>query len=50
MILGIARKGKTIGAADLFTFTQVTLVRQAQVLGGRGVEVVVPIERRPDSA
>jgi hypothetical protein len=45
--LGIARKGKTIGAENLFTFTQVTLVRQAQALGGRGVDVlVVPIERR----
>lgn len=47
VVLGIARKGKTIGAADLFTFTQVTLVRQTQVLGGRGVDVVVvPIERQ----
>jgi uncharacterized protein (TIGR04141 family) len=35
VVLGIARKGRMIGAGDLFTFTQVTLVRQTQVLGGR---------------
>lgn len=46
VVLGVARKGKTIRAEDLFTFTQVTLVRQAQVLGARGVQVMIaPIER-----
>lgn len=41
VVLGIARKGEPVEAKDLFTFTQVTLVRQAQVLRDRGVEVVV---------
>jgi hypothetical protein len=42
----VARKGKAITAESLFTFTQVTLVRQDKVLAARGVQVVVvPIER-----
>ena len=46
VVLGVARKNESISAANLFTFTQVTLVRQDQVLGARGVKVViVPIDR-----
>jgi uncharacterized protein (TIGR04141 family) len=46
VVLGMARQGKTVRAENLFTFTQVTLVRWAQVLGARGVQVLIaPIER-----
>lgn len=46
VVLGVARKGKDVTAANLFTFTQVTLVRQDQALAARGVEVVItPITR-----
>ncbi len=46
VVLGVARKGKAVTAGSLFTFTQVTLVRQDQALAARGVEVVVaPIAR-----
>lgn len=47
VILGVARKDKEITAANLFTFTQVTLVRQDQALAQRGIEVAVaPIRRK----
>jgi uncharacterized protein (TIGR04141 family) len=46
VVLGVARKGKEVTAENLFTFTQVTLVRQDQALAARGVEVVIaPITR-----
>jgi uncharacterized protein (TIGR04141 family) len=46
VVLGVARKGKDVSASSLFTFTQVTLVRQDRALAARGIEVVVaPINR-----
>ena len=46
VVLGMARKGRIITSGDLFTFTQVTLVRNVAALQGRGVDVfVAPIER-----
>jgi uncharacterized protein (TIGR04141 family) len=46
VVLGVARQGRPITSADLFTFTQVTLVRAVAQLEGRGVNVfVVPIQR-----
>ena len=49
VVLGVARKGREVSAANLFTFTQVTLVRQDQVLAARRVEVVIaPIVRHED--
>lgn len=49
VILGVARKGKRVRASDLFTFTQVTLVRQAQILGVLGVKVVIAPIPRPET-
>ena len=46
VVLGVARKGREMTMESLFTFTQVTLVRQDQALAAWGVEVVVaPIAR-----
>lgn len=46
VVLGIARKGHKLTSSDLFTFTQVTLVRHVTALEGRGVDVfVAPIVR-----
>lgn len=46
VVLGIARKGRPVRSDDLFTFTQVTLVRHVTALEGRGVKVFVsPIVR-----
>jgi uncharacterized protein (TIGR04141 family) len=46
VVLGIARKGKPITSNDLFTFTQVTLVRNVAPLQRRGGDLfVAPIER-----
>lgn len=46
LVLGIARKDRIITCDDLFTFTQVTLVRAAAQLQGRGLQVyVVPVVR-----
>lgn len=46
VILGVARKSRPISAQDLFTFTQVNLVRHVASLQSRGVDVyVLPIAR-----
>lgn len=46
VVLGLAKPGNPVTGADLFTFTQVTLVRHVTALEGRGVAVyVVPIVR-----
>ncbi|MFL6137383.1 MAG: DUF6119 family protein [Frankiaceae bacterium] len=46
VVLGMARTGTLITSAQLFTFTQVTLVRHVAALEARRVEVfVVPISR-----
>lgn len=46
VVLGVARQGGFITADNLFTFTQVTLVRGAEALQGRGVDVyIAPISR-----
>jgi uncharacterized protein (TIGR04141 family) len=46
VILGVARPGRTVCSDDLFTFTQVTLVRNVAQLESRGLEVfVAPIVR-----
>lgn len=48
VVLGVARKGAPPTADNLFTFTQVTLVRGVAALQARGVDVfVVPIQRAP---
>lgn len=47
VVLGLAHKGRPITCDDLFTFTQVTLVRVAQ-LQGRGVDVFVAPITRPE--
>jgi uncharacterized protein (TIGR04141 family) len=46
VVLAVARKTRPITADDLFTFTQVNLVRQATALESQGVHVfVAPITR-----
>lgn len=46
VVLGVARRGRLVSSEHLFTFTQVTLVRQVAALQSRGVDVlVVPIFR-----
>jgi uncharacterized protein (TIGR04141 family) len=47
VVLGVARRGRLVSSEHLFTFTQVTLVRQVAALQSRGVDVfVAPILRR----
>lgn len=48
VVLGVARKGRPVTSTDLFTFTQVTLVRHVTELQGRGVNVFVAPISRPD--
>lgn len=46
IVLAMARKDALLTADNLFTFTQVTLMRGVQMLQSRGVDVfVAPIER-----
>lgn len=46
VVLAVARKKRPITADDLFTFTQINLVRQVTALENQGVEVfVLPISR-----
>jgi uncharacterized protein (TIGR04141 family) len=48
VVLAMARKDAPLTADNLFTFTQVTLMRGVQMLQARGVDVfVAPIERSP---
>lgn len=47
VVLAVARKTRPIAADDLFTFTQVNLVRQATALESQGVHVFVAPIRRP---
>jgi uncharacterized protein (TIGR04141 family) len=47
VVLGVARKGSALTADSLFTFTQVTLVRGAAALQGRGVDVYIATIPRP---
>lgn len=49
VVLVLARVGKSIDAASLFTFTQVNLWRQVSQLGSQGVEVfVAPVEKEKE--
>ena len=46
VVLGLARKGKPLTSANLFTFTQVTMVRLVDVLQRQRVDVYIePIPR-----
>lgn len=50
VVLAMARKDSPLTADNLFTFTQVTLMRGVQMLRARGIDVfVAPIERSNES-
>lgn len=48
VVLGVARRGQIVSSEQLFTFTQVTLVRQVAALQSRGVDVLVAPILRPE--
>lgn len=48
VVLGVARRGRLVSSEHLFTFTQVTLVRQVAALQSRGVDVLVAPIFRPE--
>lgn len=48
VVLALAHKGRPVTSGDLFSFTQVTLVRNVTQLQGRGVNVFVAPITRPE--
>lgn len=48
VVLAMARRSRPISASDLFSFTQVTLVRSVTALESQGVQVFVALINRPE--